>query len=104
MQDGALNFWKICQWQRRVWSTVGPDEMSPHAVSWTSSSRKRLLCQRVDTFRKLRKERSLIALRWVQGAMAQCAEDEALPKDLIQHCKGSRMRYVQYLEDEKKKK
>lgn len=36
--------------------------------------------------------------------MAQCGVDEALPKDLIQHCKGARMRYVKYFEDEKKKK
>lgn len=50
------------------------------------------------------KERSLIALRLVQDAMAERAVDEALPKDLIQHCKGARMRYMQYLEDEKKNK
>lgn len=41
------------------------------------------------------KERSLIALRLVQDAMAECAVVEALPKDLIQHCKGARMRYMQ---------
>ncbi|KAL7373432.1 hypothetical protein ABVT39_006697 [Epinephelus coioides] len=50
------------------------------------------------------KKKSLIALRIVQDAMAERAVDEALPKDLIQHCKGARMRYMQYLEDEKKKK
>lgn len=49
------------------------------------------------------KERTLVALRLVQDAMAGHAKDEPLPKDLIQHCKAARKRYVQYLEDEKKK-
>ncbi|KAK2832572.1 hypothetical protein Q7C36_016034 [Tachysurus vachellii] len=50
------------------------------------------------------KERSLVALRMVQDAVAEHPMDEVLPRDLILHCKGARMRYVQYLEDEKKKK
>ncbi|GAA6108193.1 uncharacterized protein LOC121526132 isoform X4 [Tachysurus ichikawai] len=41
------------------------------------------------------KERSLVALRMVQDAMAEHLLDEVLPRDLILHCKGARMRYVQ---------
>lgn len=56
----------------------------------------------MDMLEENLEERSLIALRLVQDAMAERAVDEALPKDLIQHCKGARMRYMQYLEDEKR--
>uniref|UniRef100_A0A0E9QXL6 Uncharacterized protein n=1 Tax=Anguilla anguilla TaxID=7936 RepID=A0A0E9QXL6_ANGAN len=76
--------------------------MSPHTVSWTSCSRKRVLCQHMLV--ENLKERTLVALRLVQDAMAGHAIDEAMPKDLIQHCNGARMRYVQYLEDTKEEK
>lgn len=49
-------------------------------------------------------ERSLVALRMVQDAVAGQPLHEVLPRNLVAHCKGARMRYVQYLEDEKKKK
>lgn len=44
-----------------------------------------------------------MALCLVQDAMSGHAVDEALLEHLIQHCKGARMRYVQYLDDEKEK-
>lgn len=40
------------------------------------------------------KERSLIALCLVQDAMSGHAVDEALPKDLIQHCKEATLNSV----------
>ncbi|KAK7884109.1 hypothetical protein WMY93_027232 [Mugilogobius chulae] len=50
------------------------------------------------------KERSLIALRLIKDSMSDYPVGQPLPKNLIQYCKGARMRYVQYLEDEKKNK
>lgn len=50
------------------------------------------------------KERSLVALRIVQDAVAEHPLDEVLPRGVILHCKGAWMRYMQYLEDETKKK
>lgn len=36
------------------------------------------------------KERTLVALHLVQDSIGGHAIDEALPKDLIKHCKGAR--------------
>ncbi|MGH0128498.1 UNVERIFIED_CONTAM: hypothetical protein FKN15_027529 [Acipenser sinensis] len=50
------------------------------------------------------KERTLISLRLVQDSQAGRPMEDAIPKVLVQHAKAARMRYVQYLENEKKKK
>ncbi|KAK9543284.1 hypothetical protein VZT92_001075 [Zoarces viviparus] len=46
-------------------------------------------------------EKTIIAMRLVHDAMAGHT-DEALPKDLKQHCRGARTIYEMYLEDQKK--
>ncbi|MGH0120660.1 UNVERIFIED_CONTAM: hypothetical protein FKN15_068235 [Acipenser sinensis] len=50
------------------------------------------------------KERTLISLRLVQDPLAGCPMEDAISKTLVQNAKAARMRYVQYLENEKKKK
>ncbi|KAK6471317.1 hypothetical protein HHUSO_G29675 [Huso huso] len=50
------------------------------------------------------KERTLISLRLVQDSLAGRPMEDAIPRVLVQHAKAARMRYVQYLENEKKKK
>ncbi|XP_058887888.1 uncharacterized protein LOC131738144 [Acipenser ruthenus] len=50
------------------------------------------------------KERSLISLCLVQDSLVGRPMEDAIPKALVQHAKAARMRYVQYLENEKKKK
>lgn len=62
--------------------------MSPHTVSWTSCSRKKVSVKK-DSVEENLKERTLVALRLVQDAI-----DKALPKELIQHCTEARMSAV----------
>ncbi|MGH0157607.1 UNVERIFIED_CONTAM: hypothetical protein FKN15_033724 [Acipenser sinensis] len=61
-------------------------------------------CVNKDMLVENLKERTLISLCLVQDSLAGRPMEDAIPKALVQHAKTARMRYVQYLENEKKKK
>ncbi|XP_060753828.1 uncharacterized protein LOC132864430 isoform X1 [Neoarius graeffei] len=50
------------------------------------------------------KERTLMCLCLIQDSLTDCSFDGVLPKPFLQHCRNARMRYVQYLDDEKRRK